>query len=107
MCYLRNLLRKKVKVTDKYMSVNFVFDLFLKRVKEKSKELMIVSTCRSGDELLSVTEKSVPTLWTTVVNLDEYQLNETEGRALAEDAGADIYKVIFSDVKIKIYYPHP
>jgi Flp pilus assembly protein TadD len=71
----------------KYMSVNFVFDLFLKRVKEKSKKLMVVSTCRSGDELLSVTEKSLQTLWTTVVNLDEYQLNETEGRALAEEAG--------------------
>ena len=48
---------------------------------------MVVSTCLSGDELLSVTEKSLPTLWTTVVNLDEYQLNETEGRALAEEAG--------------------
>ena len=74
---------------NKFISVKFDFDLFLKRVKEKSKNLIVVSTCRSGDESESVKDKSMKTwrTFTKVVELDEYKLNESEGRELAEEAG--------------------
>ncbi len=61
----------------------------MKKVKEKSKKLIVVSTCRSGDELTDVKDESME-IWRTfrkVVDLDEYELNEIEGRKLAEEAG--------------------
>ena len=74
---------------NEFISVNFDFNLFLKRVKEKSNKLIVVSTCRSGDEFKSVEDKSMETLrtFTKVMDLDEYKLNEIEGRELAEKVG--------------------
>ncbi len=75
---------------NKFSEVNFDFNLFLKRVKEKTKKLVVVSTCRSGDEFESVKEKSMETVrtFTKVVDLDKYELSEIEGRELAKEAGA-------------------
>ncbi|RJS76817.1 tetratricopeptide repeat protein [Methanophagales archaeon] len=74
---------------NKFSEANFDFNSFLKRVKEKTKKLIVVSTCRSGDEFESVKEKSMETMrtFTKVVNLDKYELSEIEGRELAEEAG--------------------
>ena len=75
---------------NKFSDVNFDFNLFLKKIKAKSKDLIVVSTCRSGDEYISVKDKSMQFLkstFTTVVNLDEYELDESEGEELAREAG--------------------
>ncbi|KAF5431379.1 Tetratricopeptide (TPR) repeat [Candidatus Methanophagaceae archaeon] len=75
---------------NKFSDVNFDFNLFLKKVKAKSKNLIVVSTCRSGDEYISVKNKSMQFLkstFTTVVDLDEYELNASEGEELARVAG--------------------
>jgi tetratricopeptide (TPR) repeat protein len=75
---------------NKFSDVNFDFNLFLKKIKAKSKDLIVVSTCRSGDEYISVKNKSMQffkSTFTTVVNLDEYELNESEGEELAREAG--------------------
>jgi hypothetical protein len=74
---------------NKFISVKFDFNSFLKRVKEKSKKLIVVSTCRSGDELTYVKDESTEIwrIFRKVVDLDEYELNEIEGRKLAEEAG--------------------
>jgi hypothetical protein len=75
---------------NKFSDVNFDFNLFLKKIKAKSKDLIVVSTCRSGDEYISVKDKSMQFLkstFTTVVNLDEYELNKSEGEELAREAG--------------------
>ena len=74
---------------NNFVSVNFDFNLVLKRIKEKSKKLIVVSTCRSGDEFKSVKDNSMQVLrtFTKVVDLDEHNLNENEGRELAEKAG--------------------
>jgi len=75
---------------NKFSDVNFDFNSFLKKIKAKSKDLIVVSTCRSGDEYISVKDKSMQFLqstFTTVVDLDEYKLNESEGEELARDVG--------------------
>jgi Flp pilus assembly protein TadD len=75
---------------NKFSDVNFDFNLFLKKIKAKSKDMIVVSTCRSGDEYISVKDKSMQFLkstFTTVVNLDEYELDESEGEELAREAG--------------------
>nr|CBH36972.1 hypothetical protein BSM_04490 [uncultured archaeon] len=75
---------------NKFSDVNFDFNSFLKKVEAKSKNLIVVSTCRSGDEYISVKDKSMQFLkstFTTVVDLDEYELNESEGEELAREAG--------------------
>ena len=74
---------------NKFSDVNFDFNLFLKKVKEKAKKLIVVSTCRSGDEFISAKDKSMQFLstFTKVVDLDEYELNESEGEELAREAG--------------------
>ena len=74
---------------NKFSDVNFDFNLFLKKIKAKSKDLIVVSTCRSGDEYITVKDKSMQILstFTTVVDLDEYELNKSEGEELAREAG--------------------
>ena len=75
---------------NKFSDVNFEFNLFLKKIKAKSKDLIVVSTCRSGDEYITVKDKSMQffkSTFTTVVNLDEYELDESEGEELAREAG--------------------
>jgi tetratricopeptide (TPR) repeat protein len=76
---------------NKFSDVNFDFNSFLKKIKAKSKNMIVVSTCRSGDEfILSVKAKSMQFFkgtFTTVVNLDEYKLDESEGEELAMEAG--------------------
>ena len=75
---------------NKFSDVNFDFNLFLKKIKAKSKNMIVVSTCRSGDEYLSVKDKSMQffkSTFTTVVDLDEYELDESEGEELARDVG--------------------
>jgi tetratricopeptide (TPR) repeat protein len=74
---------------NEFISVNFDFTLFLKRFKEKSKNLIVVSTCRSGDEYKSAEDKSLQTLRTfrKIANLDNYKLTEREGEELAKEAG--------------------
>ncbi len=74
---------------NKFSDVNFDFDLFLKKIKAKSKNLIVVSTCRSGDEHTLVKNKSMQflTTFTKVVDLDGYELNKSEGEELAREAG--------------------
>jgi tetratricopeptide (TPR) repeat protein len=74
---------------NKFSDVNFDFNLFLKKIKAKSKDLIVVSTCMSGDEYISVKDKSMQILsrFPTLVNLDEYKLDESEGEELAREAG--------------------
>jgi tetratricopeptide (TPR) repeat protein len=75
---------------NKFSEVNFDFNLFLKKIKAKSKNLIVVSTCRSGDEYITVKDKSMQFLkstFTKVVDLDEYKLDESEGEELAREAG--------------------
>jgi tetratricopeptide (TPR) repeat protein len=75
---------------NKFSDVNSDFNLFLKKIKAKSKNLIVVSTCRSGDEFISVKAKFMQFLkstFTTVVDLDEYELNKSEGEELAREAG--------------------
>jgi tetratricopeptide (TPR) repeat protein len=74
---------------NEFISVKFDFNSFLKKVKKKSKKLIVVSTCRSGDELTDVKNKYTVTwrTFTKVVDLDKYELSEIEGRELAEEAG--------------------
>ncbi len=74
---------------NKFSDVNFDFNSFLKKIKAKSKDLIVVSTCRSGDEfiLLNDETKQFKSRFTTVVNLDEYELNKSEGEELAREAG--------------------
>jgi tetratricopeptide (TPR) repeat protein len=75
---------------NKFSDVNFDFNLFLKKIKAKSKDRIVVSTCRSGDEfrlLKDETKQFFKSTFTTVVNLDEYELDESEGEELAREAG--------------------
>ena len=75
---------------NKFSDVNFDFNSFLKKIKAKSKNVIVVSTCRSGDEYISVKDKSMQffkSTFTKVVDLDEYELDESEGEELAREAG--------------------
>jgi tetratricopeptide (TPR) repeat protein len=74
---------------NKFSDVNFDFNLFLKKIKARSKNVIVVSTCRSGDEfrLLNDETKQFKITFTTVVDLDEYELNKSEGEELAMEAG--------------------
>ena len=75
---------------NKFSDVNFDFNLFLKKIKAKSKNVIVVSTCRSGDEFRLLNDETMQffkSTFTTVVDLDEYELNESEGEELAREAG--------------------
>jgi tetratricopeptide (TPR) repeat protein len=74
---------------NKFSDVNFDFNLFFKKIEARSKNVILVSTCRSGDEfrLLNDETKQFKSTFTTVVNLDEYKLDESEGEELAIEAG--------------------
>ena len=74
---------------NKFAAVDFDFSRFLDEFKYKSKKLVVIATCRSGDEFEAVRTKSMDVLRTfqKVVELDEYKLSEEEGRELAKKAG--------------------
>ena len=69
--------------------MNFDFETFLKRFRTKSKNLILVATCRSGDEYLNVKKKSMQILrkFSKEINLDDYELDPSEGEVLAHKAG--------------------
>nr|QNO53905.1 hypothetical protein NNHBGCAA_00005 [Methanosarcinales archaeon ANME-1 ERB6] len=74
---------------NKFAAVDFDFSRFLDEFKYKSKKLVVIATCRSGDEFEAVRTKSMDVLRTfqKVVELDEYKLSEEEGKELAKKAG--------------------
>jgi len=73
---------------NKFNGANFDFNLFLKKVEAKSKNLIVVSTCRSGDEIILLNDETKQFKSTfTKVDLDEYELNKSEGEELAREAG--------------------
>jgi Flp pilus assembly protein TadD len=74
---------------NKFIGANVDFNSFLKDIKARSKKVIAVSTCRSGNEYIKVLNDEAEQFkdtFRTVVNLDEYELNESEGEKLAIDA---------------------
>ncbi|MBN1761955.1 MAG: tetratricopeptide repeat protein, partial [Methanomicrobia archaeon] len=74
---------------NEFVEVNFDFESFLKKFRTKSKNLIVVATCRSGDEYINVKKKSMQILrkFSKEINLDNYELDPSEGEKLADKAG--------------------
>ncbi|RZB29391.1 MAG: hypothetical protein AEth_01208 [Candidatus Argoarchaeum ethanivorans] len=72
---------------NKFASVDFDFQGFVKKFREKSKKLVVLSTCRSGGELEDFKKKAMEFFrGFEIVNLDEYKISPLAGEKLAEDA---------------------
>jgi tetratricopeptide (TPR) repeat protein len=75
---------------NKFTDVDFDFKRFLDKFERKSKRVVILSTCRSGDELDTVKSKSMEFFRRfEILDLNNYPLSEAEGEQLAEDAGVE------------------
>ena len=75
---------------NKFSDVNFDFRRFLDKFNGRSKSMIILSTCRSGDELDDVKSKSMEFFRRfKVVDLNDCPLSEAEGEQLAEDVGVE------------------
>jgi len=75
---------------NKFSDVNFDFRRFLDKFNGRSKSMIILSTCRSGDELDDVKSKSMEFFRRfKIVDLNDYPLSEAEGEQLAEDVGVE------------------
>ncbi|CAD6494112.1 MAG: Photosystem I assembly protein Ycf3 [Candidatus Argoarchaeum ethanivorans] len=72
---------------NKFASVDFDFPGFVKKFREKSKKLVVLSTCRSGGELEDFKKKAMEFFrGFEIVNLDEYEISPEAGEKLAGDA---------------------
>jgi len=72
---------------NKFTDVNFDFKRFLDKFRSKSNRMIVISTCRSGNELGTVKSKSLEFFRRfEIVDLNNYPLSEAEGEQLAEDA---------------------
>ena len=72
---------------NKFADVDFDFSRFLDKFKSKSNRMIVLSTCRSGDEIDTVKSKSMEFFRRfETVNLNNYPLSEAEGEQLAKDA---------------------
>ena len=75
---------------NKFTDVDFDFKRFLDKFRSKSNRMIVLSTCRSGDELDTVKSKSMEFFRRfEIVDLNNYPLSEAEGEQLAEDAGVE------------------
>lgn len=73
---------------NKFTDVDFDFKRFLDKFRSKSNRMIVLSTCRSGDELDTVKSKSMEFFRRfEIVDLNNYPLSEAEGEHLAKDAG--------------------
>ena len=73
---------------NKFADVDFDFSRFLDKFRSKSNRMIVLSTCRSGDELDTVKSKSMEFFRRfEIVDLNNYPLSEAEGEQLAKDAG--------------------
>ena len=73
---------------NKFTDVDFDFKRFLDKFRSKSNRMIVLSTCRSGDELDTVKSKSMEFFRRfEIVDLNNYPLSEAEGEQLAKDAG--------------------
>ena len=75
---------------NKFADVDFDFRRFLDKFNGKSNKMIVLSTCRSGDELDNLKSKSMEFYRKfKIVDLNDYLLNEAEGEQLAEDVGVE------------------
>ena len=75
---------------NKFADVNFDFRRFLDKFNGRSKRMIVLSTCRSGDEFDDFTGKSMKFFRRfKIVDLNDYPLSEAEGEQLAEDVGVE------------------
>jgi len=75
---------------NKFADVDFDFSRFLDKFRSKSNRMIVLSTCRSGDELDTVKNKSMEFFRRfDIVDLNNYPLNEAEGEQLAKDVGVE------------------
>jgi tetratricopeptide (TPR) repeat protein len=101
---------------NKFTDVNFDFKRFLDKFRSKSNRMIVLSTCRSGDELDTVKSKSMEFFRRfDIVDLNNYTLSEAEGEHLAKDAGVEwkseqfngtAGSVILDDEDMKERYKH-
>ncbi len=101
---------------NKFADVNFDFRRFLDKFNGRSKRMIVLSTCRSGDELDDFKGKSMEFFRRfKIVDLNDYLLNEAEGEQLAEDVGVEWKpeqfngtpgSVILDDEDMKERYKH-
>ncbi|MBU4349463.1 tetratricopeptide repeat protein [bacterium] len=61
-------------------------DYVIDSLKKKSKKLIVVATCRSGEELALFKDENLP-LWREFTNIELEEISEKEGETLAKDAG--------------------
>ncbi|CAD7766967.1 MAG: hypothetical protein DNFNHJIP_00372 [Candidatus Argoarchaeum ethanivorans] len=61
-------------------------DEVINGLKEKSKKLIVVATCRTGKEL-DLVKKELPSLYREFTNIELKKISEEEGRELAKLAG--------------------
>jgi tetratricopeptide (TPR) repeat protein len=75
---------------NKFTDVDFDFKRFLDKFRSKSNRMIVLSTCRSGDELDTVKSKSMEFFRRfEIVDLNNYPLSEAEGEQLAKDVGVE------------------
>ena len=61
-------------------------DNLISRLKKKSEELVVVATCRTGEKLDRVKEEILP-LYRELTCIELEEINQEEGRKLAEEVG--------------------
>jgi len=72
---------------NKFARIDFDFPAFVKKFRGKSKKLVVLSTCRSGDELEYFKKKSMEFFrGFEIVNLDKHEISPEVGEKLAKDA---------------------
>ena len=75
---------------NKFADVDFDFRRFSDKFGGRSKKTIVLSTCRSGDELDDFKDKSMDFYRKfKIVDLNDYLLNAAEGEQLAEDVGVE------------------
>ncbi len=75
---------------NKFTDVDFDFKRFLDKFRSKSNRTIVLSTCRSGNELDTVKSKSMEFFRRfECVDLNNYPLSEAEGEQLAKDVGVE------------------
>ena len=75
---------------NKFTDAGLDFKRFLDKFRGKSNRMIVISTCRSGNELDTVKSKSTEFFRRfEIVDLNNYRLSEAEGEQLAEDAGVE------------------
>ena len=75
---------------NKFADVDFDFEKFLYKFSDKSKNMIVLSTCRSGDERDNFKSKSIEFFRRfEIVDLNNDPLSKAEGEQLAKDVGVE------------------